>query len=91
MARASRTEWASPTAARVSCLYTIVVKSLTPRHIIDSRELLQRMKQVKALAVHEGCVNTLCWNSKGTCILSGSDDQRLVITDVFQGKVCLYH
>lgn len=74
-----------------SCKGTCTIHAVQSQLIIlvaESRELLQRMKQVKALAVHEGCVNTLCWNSKGTCILSGSDDQRLVITDVFKGKVC---
>ncbi|XP_065351883.1 DDB1- and CUL4-associated factor 6-like [Cloeon dipterum] len=53
----------------------------------DSKDLLQRMQLSKALAVHEGCVNTLCWNSRGDCILSGSDDQRLVITDCFTHKI----
>ncbi|XP_059490940.1 DDB1- and CUL4-associated factor 6-like isoform X2 [Neocloeon triangulifer] len=53
----------------------------------DSKELLQRMRLSKALGVHEGCVNTLCWNSRGDCILSGSDDQRLVITNCFLNKI----
>ncbi|KAK3782716.1 hypothetical protein RRG08_037716 [Elysia crispata] len=47
---------------------------------------LQRMKLDKKLCVHSGCVNTICWNEKGTLILSGSDDQHIAITDPFSGK-----
>ncbi|GFN77902.1 Ddb1- and cul4-associated factor 6-like [Plakobranchus ocellatus] len=47
---------------------------------------LQRMKLERKLCVHNGCVNTICWNEKGTLILSGSDDQHLAITDPFLGK-----
>ena len=34
-------------------------------------------------------MNTICWNESGQLILSGSDDQHLVITEPFNGKVCL--
>ncbi|XP_059177902.1 DDB1- and CUL4-associated factor 6-like [Physella acuta] len=47
---------------------------------------LQRLKLEKKLAVHDGCVNTICWNDSGTLILSGSDDQHLAITNPFTGK-----
>ncbi|CAG5115056.1 unnamed protein product [Candidula unifasciata] len=47
---------------------------------------LQRLKLDKKLSVHDGCVNTICWNDNGTLILSGSDDQQLAITDPFSGK-----
>lgn len=47
---------------------------------------LQRMKLDRNLCVHNGCVNTICWNEKGTLILSGSDDQHLAVTDPFSGK-----
>jgi len=33
-------------------------------------------------------VNTICWNDTGQHILSGSDDQHLMITNPFNGKVC---
>lgn len=32
-------------------------------------------------------VNTICWNDSGQSILSGSDDQHLVISNPFNGKV----
>lgn len=46
----------------------------------DSLDFVQRMKLLKKLPVHEGCVNTICWNDSGEYILSGSDDQQLCIT-----------
>lgn len=42
---------------------------------------------LKKLPVHEGCVNTLQWNHTGEYILSGSDDQHLVITHGHNYKV----
>ena len=35
-------------------------------------------------------VNTICWNDTGTSILSGSDDQHLVVANPFTDKVVLY-
>ena len=32
-------------------------------------------------------VNTICWNEAGDYILSGSDDQHLVVFNPFTGKV----
>ena len=32
-------------------------------------------------------VNTICWNDTGTSILSGSDDQHLVVANPFTDKV----
>jgi WD40 repeat protein len=34
-------------------------------------------------------VNTICWNESGRSILSGSDDQHLIATDPFSGKVSI--
>ena len=44
------------------------------------------MRLLKRLDVHQGCVNTLSWNKKGTLLLSGSDDHKLVITNPFNYK-----
>lgn len=41
---------------------------------------LQRLNLMKKLPVHDGCVNTICWNKTGEYILSGSDDCNLCIT-----------
>lgn len=41
---------------------------------------LYRMNLMKKLPVHDGCVNTICWNKTGEYILSGSDDCNLCIT-----------
>ncbi|XP_076467379.1 DDB1- and CUL4-associated factor 6-like isoform X2 [Babylonia areolata] len=52
------------------------------------RNFVQRLRLDKRLEVHRGCVNTICWNESGTSILSGSDDQHLVISDPYNGKMC---
>ena len=49
--------------------------------------MMQRMALLKRLKVHNGCVNSVCWNATGDLILSGSDDQHLVITKAFNYKV----
>lgn len=49
--------------------------------------LTQRLKLDKELNVHKGCVNSIVWNETGDKILSGSDDQKLVITNPFTSKV----
>lgn len=41
---------------------------------------LYGMNLMKKLPVHDGCVNTICWNKTGEYILSGSDDDNLCIT-----------
>lgn len=37
--------------------------------------------------MHDGCVNTICWNDTGEYILSGSDDTKLVISNPYSRKV----
>ncbi|KAL0479546.1 hypothetical protein AKO1_007771 [Acrasis kona] len=39
------------------------------------------------LVGHAGCVNTVSWNSGGTLIVSGSDDQKLKIWEPFSKKL----
>ncbi|CAC5403845.1 DCAF6 [Mytilus coruscus] len=52
-----------------------------------NKDFIQRLKLDSKVEAHTGCVNTLCWSSSGQNILSGSDDQHLVITDPFKRKV----
>ncbi|CAL1677520.1 unnamed protein product [Lasius platythorax] len=52
-----------------------------------SLQLIQRMSLLKRLKVHSGCVNSICWNSSGELILSGSDDQHLVLTNAHKYEV----
>lgn len=49
--------------------------------------MIQRMSLLKRLKVHDGCVNSICWNSTGDLILSGSDDQHLVLTNAYTYQV----
>jgi len=51
--------------------------------IKDSAELLGRMELQDQLTIHNGCVNTIAWNERGSLLLSGSDDHKLVISDPF--------
>lgn len=54
----------------------------------DNISLVQRLGLIQTLPLHQGCVNTLCWNESGNLLLSGSDDQHLVVTNGHTYKVC---
>lgn len=54
-----------------------------------SLQMIQRMSLLKRLKVHDGCVNSICWNSTGDLILSGSDDQHLVLTNAYTYQVLI--
>lgn len=56
-----------------------------------SLQLMQRMSLLKRLKVHNGCVNSICWNSSGELILSGSDDQHLVLTNAHNYEVLIFY
>jgi hypothetical protein len=56
-------------------------------NIIASLQLIQRMSLLKKLKVHHGCVNSISWNNIGDLILSGSDDQHLVLTNAYNYQV----
>ncbi|XP_024526260.1 WD and tetratricopeptide repeats protein 1 isoform X2 [Selaginella moellendorffii] len=43
--------------------------------------LLARLQREKALEGHNGCVNSLAWNTTGSLLLSGSDDTRVNVWD----------
>lgn len=46
----------------------------------DHAPFMKQMNLMKKLPIHDGCVNTICWNKTGEYILSGSDDGNLCIT-----------
>lgn len=48
---------------------------------------MQRLDLYKQLKLHKGCVNTVTWNDTGEYLLSGSDDQTIVISNPFTGRV----
>ncbi|XP_017765967.1 PREDICTED: DDB1- and CUL4-associated factor 6-like isoform X1 [Eufriesea mexicana] len=54
-----------------------------------SLQMMQRMALLKRLKVHNGCVNSVCWNATGELILSGSDDQHLVLTNACNYEVLM--
>ncbi|XP_030566069.1 DDB1- and CUL4-associated factor 6-like [Drosophila novamexicana] len=53
----------------------------------NSLDFVQRLNLLSTLSVHNGCVNTVNWNASGTLIVSGSDDNHLVITETKSGRV----
>ncbi|XP_012160396.1 DDB1- and CUL4-associated factor 6 [Ceratitis capitata] len=55
----------------------------------DSLDYVQRLGLMSRLHVHSGCVNTVCWNSSGEYLLSGSDDQCVAITNPHSQEVLL--
>ncbi|XP_064826393.1 DDB1- and CUL4-associated factor 6-like isoform X1 [Oncorhynchus masou masou] len=63
------------------------INNFTRSNYLGRKEFVQRLKLEATLDVHEGSVNTICWNSTGEYILSGSDDDRLVITNPYSRKV----
>ncbi|XP_048260846.1 DDB1- and CUL4-associated factor 6 isoform X2 [Bombus terrestris] len=52
-----------------------------------SLQMMQRMALLKRLKIHNGCVNSVCWNATGELILSGSDDHHLVLTNAYNYEV----
>lgn len=53
----------------------------------DDEDYVQRFALLKRLPLHNGCVNTLCWNDTGEYLLSGSDDEHLIITNGHNYKI----
>ncbi|XP_029434952.1 DDB1- and CUL4-associated factor 6 isoform X5 [Rhinatrema bivittatum] len=61
--------------------------SVLRNNYLGRREFIQRLKLEATLSVHDGCVNTICWNDTGEYILSGSDDTNLIISNPYNRKV----
>ncbi|XP_059631266.1 protein ALTERED SEED GERMINATION 2 isoform X2 [Cornus florida] len=59
-------------------------RTLSARHDINHSlqmhsSLIRRLSQERELEGHTGCVNAVAWNSKGSLLISGSDDTRINI------------
>uniref|UniRef100_A0A1L8DT20 Putative cul4-ring ubiquitin ligase complex n=1 Tax=Nyssomyia neivai TaxID=330878 RepID=A0A1L8DT20_9DIPT len=59
------------------------IKSRLATSTKDSKAFVQNLSLYRRLQAHRGCVNTVTWNDRGNYILSGSDDQTLVVTNPF--------
>lgn len=51
--------------------------------------LVKRMALERELEGHQGCVNAIAWNSKGSLLISGSDDTRMNIWS-YSGRKLLH-
>ncbi|CAF3944578.1 unnamed protein product [Rotaria sordida] len=64
---------------------------LSHRHLLvklkNSSSITRRLNIDYTLNIHRGCVNTIWWNELGTTILTGSDDQNLIVTDPFTRQI----
>ncbi|XP_038717662.1 WD and tetratricopeptide repeats protein 1 isoform X2 [Tripterygium wilfordii] len=49
--------------------------------------LIRRLSQEAELEGHQGCVNSVAWNSKGSLLISGSDDARMNIWSYSSRKI----
>uniref|UniRef100_UPI00358FB408 DDB1- and CUL4-associated factor 6 isoform X2 n=1 Tax=Myxine glutinosa TaxID=7769 RepID=UPI00358FB408 len=58
------------------------------RHaFLGQRDFVQRLTLERKIKVHNGCVNSICWDEPGDLLLSGSDDTTLVLSRPLCGKV----
>ncbi|KAK6938093.1 WD40 repeat [Dillenia turbinata] len=69
-------------------------RTLDFRHDVNHRlqmhsSLLRRLSQEKELEGHQGCVNSIAWNSKGSLLVSGSDDTQINIWS-YSGRKLLH-
>ncbi|KAM7514516.1 hypothetical protein LguiA_004099 [Lonicera macranthoides] len=56
---------------------TLDVRSDVNHRLQMHSSLVQRLSHERELEGHQGCVNTVAWNSKGSLLISGSDDTRI--------------
>ncbi|BFG19391.1 hypothetical protein CerSpe_056640 [Prunus speciosa] len=49
--------------------------------------LVRRLSQERELEGHQGCVNSIAWNSRGSLLISGSDDTRINIWNYASRKL----
>ncbi|XP_009802647.1 uncharacterized protein [Nicotiana sylvestris] len=54
-----------------------------------SEDLVLRLDVLRKLEKHRGCVNTVSFNVDGDIVISGSDDQKVILWDWETGKVVL--
>lgn len=89
-AKTSRKQWRV-----VSSLYSRQQGLENPTNFVKdacgSQTLVGRLKQLKPLVHHNGCVNTLHFSTSGDLLASGSDDLDIVIWDWAKHKKVLHY
>ncbi|CAG9460089.1 unnamed protein product [Pedinophyceae sp. YPF-701] len=61
-------------------------QSLFNEAIVRNHDLAHRFARVRVLEGHMGCVNTVCFSPTGETLVSGSDDQRIILWDFATGQ-----
>ncbi|XP_075094241.1 uncharacterized protein LOC107831231 isoform X1 [Nicotiana tabacum] len=59
------------------------------QRLAASEDLVLRLDVLRKLEKHRGCVNTVSFNADGDIVISGSDDQMVILWDWDTGKVVL--
>nr|GLL48120.1 WD and tetratricopeptide repeats protein 1-like isoform X1 [Ipomoea trifida] len=70
----------------------INIRTLDIRHDTGHRfqmhsSLVRRLSLERELEGHQGCVNTIAWNSRGSLLISGSDDTKMNIWNYSNHKL----
>lgn len=65
------------------------IETLIRNRLKAAPQLIQRLDLDGKLEGHNGCVNCLEWSSNGRLLMSGSDDNRVIIWDPFKQKQVL--
>lgn len=51
-------------------------------------DLVERLERTKRLEGHAGCVNTVGFSDDGEVVITGSDDQRIILWNCYTGTIC---
>ncbi len=70
---------------------TLLQREISPvslrRNILTSKSLIQRYTKGFSLLGHEGCVNSILFSDDGRNVITASDDTKIKIFNVFNGKI----
>lgn len=90
VAKSSRRQW--PVIASIcSRQQGLLNPTLFVKDACGSHTLVSRLKQLKPLVHHNGCVNTLHFSASGDLLASGSDDLDIAIWDWAKNKKVLHY
>uniref|UniRef100_A0A914YRY3 Uncharacterized protein n=1 Tax=Panagrolaimus superbus TaxID=310955 RepID=A0A914YRY3_9BILA len=62
-----------------SCHYGLLNPQSLNHNLKGNSTLIKKLQLSDILRGHEGCVNTIEWNSEGKLLVSGSDDRHIIV------------